>query len=114
VWRGRPWVLTQVVWYYGNDMALQKVTFSLDTETVARLRRAAERLGLPQSQVVREAVAEFAAGVGRLSEAERTNLLRTFDRLVPGIPERPAAAVDAELSALRAARRRGGRGWSRP
>jgi hypothetical protein len=90
-------------------MALQKVTFSLDDDTVHRLRTAAERLHLPYSQVVREAVAEYAAHVGRLSEAERVAMLRIFDRLLPGIPGRPASAVDAELRALRAARRRGGR-----
>ena len=88
------------------------MTFSLDLETVARLRTTAERLRLPQSQVVREAVAEFAARVGRLSDTERLAMLRTFDQLVPLVPLvplRPAAAVDDELKALRAARRQGGR-----
>jgi len=91
------------------SMASQKMTFSLDGETVTRLRTAADRLHMPCSQVVREAVAEYAARVGRLGEAERVAMLRTFDRLVPGIPPRAASAVDAELRALRAARRRGGR-----
>ncbi len=86
-----------------------KVTFSLDDDTVARLRTTAERLRKPQSQVVREAVAEYAARAGRLSEAERATLLRTFDRLVLTLPTRPARAVDAEINQLRAARRRGGR-----
>jgi hypothetical protein len=90
-------------------MALHKMTFSLDGETVTRLRTAADRLHMPYSQVIREAVAEYAARVGRLGEAERVALLRTFDRLLPGIPPRPASAVDAELRALRAARRQGGR-----
>ncbi len=90
-------------------MASVKVTFSLDAETVARLRQASDRLKLPQSQVVREAIAEYADRIGRLGEAERHALLRTFDRLVPLAPTRPAAAVDAELRELRAARRRGGR-----
>jgi hypothetical protein len=90
-------------------MASVKLTFSLDAETVGRLRQAAERLRLPQSQVIREAVAEYAARVGRLSEAERLAQLKTFDRLVPLVPARPAGAVDAELRELRAARRRGGR-----
>jgi len=91
------------------SMALQKMTFSLDGETVTRLRTAADRLHMPYSQVVREAVAEYAARVGRLGEAERVAMLRTFDRLVPGTPPRAPSAVDAELRALRAARRRGGR-----
>ncbi len=86
-----------------------KVTFSLDEETVERLRTTAERLRKPQSQVVREAVADYAARAGRLSDAERAAMLRAFDRLVPGLPSRPARAVDGELRELRALRRRGGR-----
>jgi hypothetical protein len=86
-----------------------KVTFTLDDDTVARLRTTAERLGKPQSLVVREAVAEYAAAAGRLSEVERRNLLDAFDRLVPGIPPRPAAEATRELRAIRAARRSGGR-----
>ncbi len=91
------------------SMALQKVTFSLDADTVARLRMTAERLHAPYSQVVREAIAEYGARVGRLSDTERVAMLRTFDRLLPAVPARPASAVDAELRGLRAARRRGGR-----
>ncbi len=87
----------------------RKLTFSLDEETVERLRTTAERLRKPQSQVVREAVAEYAARAGRLSDAERATLLRAFDRLVPAIPSRPASEVDAEIRQVRAARRRGGR-----
>jgi predicted transcriptional regulator len=86
-----------------------KLTFSLDDETVRHLRTTAERLRKPQSQVVREAVAEYAARAGRLSDAERAALLRAFDRLVPGLPSRPARAVDEEIRRVRAARRRGGR-----
>jgi hypothetical protein len=95
-------------------MALQKVTFSLDVETVTRLRTAAERLHMPYSQVVREAIAEYASRVGRLSDAERVALLRTFDQLLPPVPARPASEVAAELRAIRAARRRGGRQSGRP
>ena len=39
-------------------MAMVKVTFTLDAATVTRLRTTAERLHVPQSQVVREAIAE--------------------------------------------------------
>ncbi len=95
-------------------MASLKLTFSLDADTVARLRQAAERLRIPQSQVVREAVAEYSARIGRLSDAERLALLKTFDRLLPLVPPRPAASVHAELRELRAARRRGGRRTGRP
>jgi hypothetical protein len=86
-----------------------KVTFTLDDATVAQLRRAAERLAKPQSQVVREAVADYAMRVGRLSERERLRLLDEFDALVPRIPSRPAGEADREIEAIRAARRQGGR-----
>ena len=90
-------------------MASVKLTFSLDRDTVARLRTAAERLRMPQSQVVREAIADYAARIGRLSEDERIALLCVFDRVVPPVPARSAPAVDDELRALRATRRQGGR-----
>jgi hypothetical protein len=86
-----------------------KVTFTLDDATVDRLRRTASRLVRPQSQVVREAIREYAARVGKLSEEERRRLLHAFDTLVPRIPARPDAEVEAELRAIRAARRQGGR-----
>ncbi len=90
-------------------MAPIKMTFSLDEATAARLARTAERLRTSKSAVVREAVAEYAARAGRMSEAERRKALRAFDELVPRIPQRPAAEVDEELAALRRARRAGGR-----
>jgi hypothetical protein len=90
-------------------MASVKVTFTVDVETVARLRTAAERLRIPQSQVVREAIAEYGARIGRLGEDERAAMLKAFDRLVPAVPPRPVAEVDAELRVLRSARRQGGR-----
>ena len=86
-----------------------KVTFTLDDETVERLRLTAARLRKPQSQVVREAVAEYAAAAGRLSEAERRTMLAVFDRVVAAVPRRPAREVDAELRQIRGARRHGGR-----
>jgi hypothetical protein len=86
-----------------------KVTFTLDEHTVGRLRQAAERTNKPQSQVVREAVREYADRVGRLSEQERLHLLKALDALVARKPSRPTAGVDRELRGLRAARRAGGR-----
>lgn len=86
-----------------------KVTFTLDEETVARLRRSAARLAKPQSQVVRDAIRDYAGRVGRLTEQERLRLLRVFDEVTAATPARPARAVDAELRALRRARRAGGR-----
>lgn len=86
-----------------------KLTFSLDLETVSRLRQAAERRRIPQSQVVREAIAEYGTRLGRLGELERAAMLRTFDQVVPAVPSKPASTADGELRSLRAARRRGGR-----
>lgn len=86
-----------------------KVTFTLDDATVTRLRQAAARVGRPQSQVVREAVKDYADRLGKLSEEERVRLLEVFDTVIPVIPARPVARVDAELRATRRTRRAGGR-----
>lgn len=86
-----------------------KVTFTLDDTTVDRLRRAAERLGKPQSQVVREAINEYAVRVGKLTEEERTRLLKIFDTVVPAVPRRALREVRREIEAIRSARRRVGR-----
>ena len=86
-----------------------KVTFTLDDQTVARLRQAAERLNKPQSQVVREAVREYADRVGRLSEHERLRMLSALDAIVKRKPTRSTSDVDRELREIRVARRSGGR-----
>ena len=85
------------------------MTFSLDATTAAQLARTAARLQTSKSAVVREAIAEYAARAGRMSEAERRKALRSFDELVHKIPQRRAIEVDEELAALRRARRAGGR-----
>ena len=90
-------------------MATIKVTFTLDADTISRLRATAERLAIPKSEVVREAIRDFSDRTGRLSERERQRLLEAFDRLVPGIPSRPLRDVERELTELRRARRAGGR-----
>ncbi len=82
-----------------------KVTYSLDDTTVRRIRRAAVRLGRPQSQVVREAVAEYDARTDRLSEAERLRMLEVLDRLRSEPVTGSRAAGDAELRELRLSRR---------
>jgi hypothetical protein len=91
-------------------MASIKMTFSLDEATAGRLRDAAASLRKPQSEIVREAILDYAERVGRLTEAERRRLLGLFDELVPAIPARSAKEVERELAELRRARRRGGRG----
>ena len=90
-------------------MASTKVTFTLDEKTVARLNRAAGYLRIPKSQVVREAIGEYSANLGRLSEEERDRMLSVFDEAVASIPTRPRKEVEEELRAIREARRGGGR-----
>ena len=90
-------------------MASIKVTFTLDEKTVARLNRAAGYLRIPKSQVVREAIGEYSANLGRLSEEERDRMLRVFDEAVASIPTRPPEEIEEELRAIREARRGGGR-----
>jgi predicted transcriptional regulator len=85
---------------------MQKLTFTLDEDTVNRLRRIAARLARPQSYVVREAVKEYDARAGKLSEDERARLLSAVDGMLKAPATRSTAAVDAELRELRAARRR--------
>jgi hypothetical protein len=89
------------------------MTFTLDQDTVGRLRQASERLAKPQSAVVREAIHDFSERIGRLSERERLRLLRVFDEVMPRIHARPAAEVRREIDEIRRARRAGGRGGRR-
>lgn len=86
-----------------------KLTFTLDETTVAQLRQAAARLQQPRSAIIRNAVQDYAQRIGRLSERERLRLLQVFDEVVPRIPRRAARRTDAELAAVRRARRQGGR-----
>jgi predicted transcriptional regulator len=88
---------------------MARITFSLDEATVAQIRQTAARLRRPQSHVVRDAVADFAARADRLSERERQHAMGVLERLREARPTRPSGDVDAELHAIRRARRAGGR-----
>lgn len=88
---------------------MARVTFSLDDATVSQIRQTAARLRKPQSHVVRDAVADYAARTDRLSERERQQVMGVLERLRDMRPTRAAADVDAELTSLRTARRSGGR-----
>lgn len=88
---------------------MKKMTFTLDDEAVRELERASERLGIPKSQVVREAVRVYGEQLGRLSDEERRAKLKAFDDVVPALPDRPREEVERELAAVRRARRVGGR-----
>jgi predicted DNA-binding protein len=96
---------------YGSIAIVPKLTFSLDDETVETLRNAAARSGKPQSLIVREAVAQYAAREDRLSDADRERLLGVLRRIRKRPATRRAAAVDRELQDVRRSRRRG---WTRP
>jgi predicted transcriptional regulator len=89
---------------------MAKFTFVFDEETARTLRATAARLRKSQSLVVREAVAEYAAHVGRLSDGERRRMLEAIDGLMRRAPPRTRAAVDAEIRQVRRTRREGGRG----
>ena len=93
-------------------MNKSRATFTLDEETETVLRRTAERLSKSKSEIVREAVQEYGARVGRLSESERLRLLAAFDTHIPRIPERPLTDVEDELDMIRRSRRLGGRSGS--
>jgi len=93
---------------------MAKVTFTVDDETVLRLRRIAARLAKPQSQVVREAIREYEARSTKLSDEERARMLAVVDRMMKAPPTRAAHEVDAELREIRSARRRWGRRSSPP
>lgn len=86
------------------------MTFSLDEITAHQLNQTAERLRLAKSEVVREAILDFAARAGRLSEKEKQHLLQAFDDHLPKIPDRPLEEVDREIEEIRRIRRGGGRG----
>jgi len=86
-----------------------KVTFTLDDETVAYLARTADRLGMPKSLVVREAIRVYGEQAGLLSTEERNRMLSVFDEVARDIPHRPRQKVERELAEIRATRRTGGR-----
>lgn len=89
---------------------MPKLTFSLDDETVERLRRTSQKTRKPQSLIIREAVADYAAREDRLSDADRERLLDVLRRIRKRPATRPQDDVDRELRDLRRSRRTG---WSR-
>jgi hypothetical protein len=88
-----------------------KVTFTLDEDTVRKVRKIAERAKKPQSLIVREAVAQYAAREDKLTPEEQARMLRVLDELGSKLPTRPREEVDRELRELRRSRRTG---WVRP
>lgn len=86
------------------------MTFTVDEETAATLRRTASRLKKPQSVIVREAIQDYASRAARLGHAERKRMLLALDRAVARPSERTQADVDEEIAEIRRLRRTGGRG----
>jgi len=86
-----------------------KRTFVLDEQSSANLDRAADRLGIPKSQVVREAIQLYGERMDKLTAEERERALGAFDQGIAVLPERSRDEVQAELDEIRRARRAGGR-----
>jgi predicted transcriptional regulator len=86
-----------------------KMTFTLDDETVGKLRDAAARLKKPQSQVVREAVQHYYERTDKLTPEEREEKLRILREIMAQPPTRPQQEVEKEVREIRLARRRWGR-----
>lgn len=83
---------------------MHKYTFTLDPASADELERAAKRLGIAKSQVVREALQLYGENLGRLDADERARMLTTFDAVTADIPDRRRSAVEAELADVRRAR----------
>ncbi|MPZ51219.1 MAG: ribbon-helix-helix protein, CopG family [Acidimicrobiia bacterium] len=90
-------------------MVSVKMTFSLDQDTADRLRDTAESLQKPKSQVVREAIHDYAERAGRLTEAEKRRMLIALDEMASTVSSRTEVEVDNELAGIRRARQAGGR-----
>ena len=88
---------------------MAKHTFVLDETTAETIRTLAERQQKPQSFIVREAVAVYAAQGQKLTAEERARKLHVLEQLARQPATRGAKAVDTELDALCRARRTGWR-----
>lgn len=81
------------------------MTFTLDDDTVANLKRAALRHNKPQSWVVREAVADYAAKGDLLTPEEKARMLEALERFKRTPVTGSAADVEREIAEIRASRR---------
>lgn len=84
---------------------MAKLTFSLDDDTVATLRRTAERLRKPQSLVVREAIAHYAEREDKLSPEEQARLLTAIDHYSKLLPSGTQEDAEREKAEIRRSRR---------
>ncbi len=90
---------------------MAKVTFTLDDETVQKLRKMSQRTKKPQSLIVREAVAEYSAREDKLTPEEQARMLEAIKEFRKMAPTRPRSEMEEELRELRRSRREG---WHRP
>jgi predicted transcriptional regulator len=82
-----------------------KMTFTLDDDTVGKLKRAAARHKKPQSWVVREAVADYAAKSDMLSPEEKARMLAVLERFRQTPLTGTQADADREIAEIRRSRR---------
>ena len=92
---------------------MAKVTFSLDDKTIATLRHTAARLRKPQSAVVREAVAHYAAQEDMTSPEERERILKVIAYMKTLPPSGPHSEAEREIREIRRSRRTGWRPGAR-
>jgi len=92
---------------------MAKLTFSLDEATVEKLRKTATRLRKPQSMVVREAIARYAAEEEKLSDEERDRILKVIDYIKTLPPSGTRADAEREKREIRRSRRGGWRPGAR-
>ena len=88
---------------------MAKLTFSLDAETVATLRKMATRLRKPQSLIVREAIARYGAEEDQLSDEERARILEVVDYIKKLPASGSQADAEREKREIRRSRRAGWR-----
>ena len=86
---------------------MAKLTFSLDAETVALLRKTAARLRKPQSLIVREAIARYGAEEDKLNDEERDRLLKVVDYIKTLPASGSQADAEREKREIRRSRRAG-------
>jgi predicted transcriptional regulator len=92
------------------EYLMTKVTVTLSDDAIEALNRTAKRLGKPKSEVVRMALRDFAEhGADRLTPAEIARRKAILERIRGIFPTRPQSETEAELRAIRRARRTGGR-----
>ena len=85
-----------------------KVTFTLDDATVTQLRRVSGQKKKPQSWVVREAVADYAAKADSLAPEEKQRMLEALEAFRRTPITGTAADVEQEIAEIRASRRASG------